>query len=102
MAASTVLGASAYAEQRGTWVAAPGGDQGEARGGPAGLSDWLRAELDEARAQAGTRALMERATGILMERLGCLADEARAQLVHLAAEAGTDPASIAADIAGER
>ena len=37
-----------------------------------------------------------------MERLGCPAEEARAQLARLAAEAGTDPASIAADIAGER
>jgi len=48
------------------------------------------------------RAITERATGILMERLGCRAEEARAQLSHLAAEAGTDPASVAADIAGER
>ena len=37
-----------------------------------------------------------------MERLGCPAEEARAQLAHLAAEAGTEPASIAADIAAER
>ena len=46
--------------------------------------------------------ITERATGILMERLGCPAEEARVQLAHLAAEAGTDTASIAADIAGER
>ncbi|HUN31773.1 MAG TPA: SpoIIE family protein phosphatase [Trebonia sp.] len=58
----------------------------------------LRGELDEMRALAVT----ERATGILMERLGCPAEEARAQLSHLAAEAGTGLASVAADIAGER
>ena len=62
----------------------------------------LRGELDQLRAQFVARAITERATGILMERLGCPADEARVQLAWLATEAGTDPASIAADIAGER
>ncbi|MCW2929455.1 MAG: putative sensor protein, partial [Actinomycetia bacterium] len=71
-------------------------------GSPGGEPGQLRAELDQLRAQSAARAITERATGILMERLDCPADEARAQLAHLAAEAGTDPASIAADIAGER
>jgi len=64
--------------------------------------DQMRSELDELRAQSAARAITERATGILMERLGCPADEARAQLAHLAAEAGTDPVGLAADIAAER
>jgi serine phosphatase RsbU (regulator of sigma subunit)/PAS domain-containing protein len=62
----------------------------------------LRGELDDLRARSAARAIRERATGILMERLDCGAEEARAQLSHLAAEAGRDPASVAADIAGER
>jgi serine phosphatase RsbU (regulator of sigma subunit) len=56
----------------------------------------------QSRTRAAARAVTERATGILMERLGCPADVAREQLALLAAEAGTDPASVAADIAGER
>jgi len=96
------MAASTVAKQEGARVTVPGGDQGEEQGSRARLSDWLRAELDESRAHAAARAITERATGILMERLGCTADEARAQLDHLAAEAGTDPASFAADIAGER
>jgi serine phosphatase RsbU (regulator of sigma subunit) len=71
-------------------------------GSPGGEPGQLCAELDQLRAQSAARAITERATGILMERLDCPAEEARAQLAHLAAEAGTDPASIAADIAGER
>jgi serine phosphatase RsbU (regulator of sigma subunit)/PAS domain-containing protein len=72
----------------------PGGEPGRFRA--------ERGELDQLRAQSAARAITERATGILMERLGCPAEEARVQLAHLAAEAGTDTASIAADIAGER
>ncbi|HEY6791407.1 MAG TPA: SpoIIE family protein phosphatase [Trebonia sp.] len=71
-------------------------------GSPGGEPGQLRGELDRLRAQSAARAITERATGILMERLGCPAEEARVQLAHLAAEAGTNPASIAADIAGER
>jgi len=62
----------------------------------------LRGERDDQGARSAAVALTERATGILMERLGCTAEEARAQLSHLAAEAGTGLAVIAADIAGER
>jgi serine phosphatase RsbU (regulator of sigma subunit)/PAS domain-containing protein len=74
----------------------------EEPGWPQGELGRLRGELDDLRARSAARAITERATGILMERLGCLAEEAREQLSRLAAEAGTDPASVAADIAGER
>src|SRR5215471_10122493 len=67
----------------------------------AALAEWLRGELDQSRAGAAARAVTERATGILMERLGCPADEARQQLDHLAAGAGITPEQFAADIAGE-
>jgi serine phosphatase RsbU (regulator of sigma subunit) len=83
----------------------PCGGPGQARGELDQLRDeldQLRDELDELRAQSVVRAVTERATGILMERLGCPADQARAQLAHLAAEAGTDPVGLAADIAAER
>jgi serine phosphatase RsbU (regulator of sigma subunit) len=75
---------------------------GEEPGWAPGELGTLPGELDDARARSAVRAITERATGILMERLGCPAEEARAQLAHLAAEAGTDLASVAADIAGER
>jgi PAS domain-containing protein len=67
----------------------------------AALAQWQRGELDRLRAQAAARAVTERATGILMERLGCPAEHARQQLEHLANGAGLTPAEIAADIAGE-
>ena len=74
----------------------------EEHGSPGGEVGRLRAELDQLRAQSAARAITERATGIMMERLGCPAEEARVQLARLATEAGTASASIAADIAGER
>lgn len=66
------------------------------------LVEWQRAELDRLRAGAAARAVTERATGILMERLGCPPEEARQQLDRLAAAAGVGTEQIAADIAGER
>jgi serine phosphatase RsbU (regulator of sigma subunit)/PAS domain-containing protein len=66
------------------------------------LAGRLRGELDRERAQAVARALTERATGMLMERLSCTAAEARQQLERLAGRSGTSPAEIAAEIAGER
>jgi hypothetical protein len=65
----------------------------------AALARRQRRELDELRAEIAARSVIERATGILMERLGCPADEAAQQLAHLAAEAGTGLVGIAADIA---
>ena len=66
------------------------------------LARGLRTELDLLRAEAAARAVTERATGMLMERLGCSPEAARAQLGRLAAEAGTSVAGVAADITGER
>lgn len=68
----------------------------------AALVGWQRDEIDSLRAQAAARSVTERAIGMLMERLGCPAEEAARQLARLAAEAGVGPADIAADIAGER
>jgi stage II sporulation SpoE-like protein/ANTAR domain-containing protein len=65
------------------------------------LASWQRGELDRLRAQAAACAVVERATGMLMERLGCPAADARQQLARLAADTGVSQADIAADIAGE-
>jgi ANTAR domain/GAF domain len=65
------------------------------------VADWQRGELNRLRAQAADRSVIERATGMLMERLGCPADEARQQLARLAAESAVSTADIAAEIAGE-
>jgi serine phosphatase RsbU (regulator of sigma subunit)/PAS domain-containing protein len=67
----------------------------------AALAGWQRAELDRLRTEAAIRSVTDRATGMLMERLGCPAEEARQQLARLATEAGVSEADIAADIAGE-
>jgi serine phosphatase RsbU (regulator of sigma subunit)/PAS domain-containing protein len=66
------------------------------------LAGRLRDELDTERARAAARSVIERATGMLMERLHCTAAEARQQLGLLAARAGVGLADIAAEIAGER
>jgi PAS domain-containing protein len=60
-----------------------------------------RAELDRLRSETAVRAVTERAIGVLMERLGCPAEDARQQLATLAGPMGTSPADIAADIIGE-
>lgn len=46
-----------------------------------------RSELDTIRAQAGPRSVIDLATGVVMEQLGCSPDEARAQLERLADQA---------------
>lgn len=65
------------------------------------LADSLRGDLDRLHTQATVRAVTERATGMLMERLGCSAAQARHQLEQLASAAGVTTADIAAEIAGE-
>ncbi len=74
---------------------------GEEPNGLAALAQWQRGELDRLRAGAAVRAVTERATGILMERLGCPPQDARQQLDRLAAGTGVTAAEMAADIAGE-
>jgi PAS domain-containing protein len=60
-----------------------------------------RRELDEMRAQAAKRSLVDMAQGMLMERLGMQAAEARSHLARLAEESGTPLAELAADVTGQ-
>jgi PAS domain-containing protein len=60
-----------------------------------------RRELDRLRAQTATRSVVDMARGILMERLGCPADEAGQQLARLARDAGVPLAELAAEITGQ-
>jgi serine phosphatase RsbU (regulator of sigma subunit)/PAS domain-containing protein len=57
-----------------------------------------RRELDQMRAQAMARSVIDVATGILMEQLHCTPVEARRQLDRLAREAGDTVAGLAAQI----
>ena len=54
-----------------------------------------RGELDTVRAQAASRSVVDVATGIVMEQLGCSPDEARSQLERLAGEASLTVAALA-------
>jgi hypothetical protein len=68
------------------------------------LSDLIvrqRRELDRMRAEAAERSVVDLARGMLMERLGCSAAEAQAQITHLAAESDTSAPELAAQIAGQ-
>ncbi|WP_405009156.1 SpoIIE family protein phosphatase [Kitasatospora sp. NBC_01539] len=58
----------------------------------------LRAEVADAHAAADGRALVELATGILVERLGCGPALAGRQLADLARKAGVPPLELAADL----
>jgi serine phosphatase RsbU (regulator of sigma subunit) len=58
-----------------------------------------RSELDRARVQVAGRMAIDLAAGILMEQLGCSADEARAQLEDLADRASISVPVLAAQIA---
>jgi len=60
-----------------------------------------RRELDAMRSEAAARSVVDLARGILMERLGCSAAEAQAQLAHLSAESGTSMPELAAQVAGQ-
>lgn len=61
----------------------------------------LRRKLSEAGADADTRALVELAKGILMERLHCGPAEAAWQLDQLARESGTALLDLAADVVNQ-
>ncbi len=67
----------------------------------AALAGWQRGQLDRVRADSAARTAIDRATGVLMERLGCPAEEAGHQIAILAAEAGLSLAEFAAEITGE-
>ena len=66
-----------------------------------GLIARQRRELDRMRSEAAARSVVDLARGMLMERLGCSAAEAQAQLAHLSAESGTSVPELAAQIAGQ-
>jgi serine phosphatase RsbU (regulator of sigma subunit) len=66
-----------------------------------GLITRQRQELDQTRSEAAARSVVDLARGMLMERLGCTAAEAQAQLAHLSAESGTSVPELAAQIAGQ-
>jgi PAS domain-containing protein len=59
-----------------------------------------RRELDDLRADAAARAIVDLARGVLIERLGCTATQASSQLVKIAAESGTPLIQLASEIAG--
>ncbi|HEY3906459.1 MAG TPA: SpoIIE family protein phosphatase [Streptosporangiaceae bacterium] len=60
-----------------------------------------RTELDQVRAQAAERAVIDLARGVLMERLGCPAADAARQLSKIAADSGVPLIQLASDIVGE-
>ncbi|HEV2373029.1 MAG TPA: SpoIIE family protein phosphatase [Streptosporangiaceae bacterium] len=60
-----------------------------------------RRELDLMRGQAAVRSVVDMARGVLMERLGCSAEEAGRQLVRVAHSSGTPLAELAAEVTGE-
>ncbi|RCH67786.1 ANTAR domain-containing protein [Streptomyces sp. SDr-06] len=61
----------------------------------------LRHQLRRAHAEAEGRALVELASGILVERLTCSPTEAAAQLENLAAQAGLSTLELAADLVNQ-
>ncbi|MFD5830651.1 SpoIIE family protein phosphatase [Lentzea sp. NPDC060358] len=67
----------------------------------AGTVARLRREIDEERAAADGRALVELAKGVLVERLRCGPAQAGEQLARLAERAGSTRVELAAEIVGE-
>lgn len=55
-------------------------------------------DLDRLRSRAAARSIVDLATGVLMEQLGCTLTEARRQLASLARESGQSLAELAAQI----
>jgi serine phosphatase RsbU (regulator of sigma subunit) len=80
-------------------VTAASGDSAAAR--LTSLIARQRQEIDAIRSQAAARAVVDLARGMLMERLGCGPAEAQRQLAHLAAEAGTTVAELAAEVTSQ-
>ena len=80
-------------------MTAASGDQAAAR--LTSLIARQRNELDAVRSRAAARAVVDLARGMLMERLGCGPAEAQRQLAHLAAEAGTTVAELAAEVTSQ-
>ncbi|HEY1639441.1 MAG TPA: SpoIIE family protein phosphatase [Streptosporangiaceae bacterium] len=60
-----------------------------------------REELDQLTAAAAARSVIDLARGVLMERLGCSAAEARAQLERLSRDSSASVTELAAQIAGQ-
>jgi serine phosphatase RsbU (regulator of sigma subunit)/PAS domain-containing protein len=58
----------------------------------------LQSELDRLRSRAAARSVVDLATGMLMEQLGCTLAEARRQLASLAGESGHSLTGLAAQI----
>jgi serine phosphatase RsbU (regulator of sigma subunit) len=80
-------------------VTAASGDHAAAR--LTSLIARQREELDAVRSRAAARGVVDLARGMLMERLGCGPAEAQRQLAHLAAEAGTTVAALAAEVTSQ-
>jgi Stage II sporulation protein E (SpoIIE)/ANTAR domain len=81
-------------------VSVKASDSGE-RAKLTGLVGWQRGELDRLRSEGAARSVTDVATGMLMERLGCSAAEARQQLDRLSSESGINTADLAAEITGQ-
>ncbi|MFG2721243.1 SpoIIE family protein phosphatase [Streptomyces sp. NPDC048416] len=79
---------------------APAGE-GSAVGRLADTVQRLQHELQRAQAEAEGRALLDLASGILVERLTCSPVEAAAQLDSLAAQAGVSTLELAADLVNQ-
>ncbi|QMU80364.1 SpoIIE family protein phosphatase [Streptacidiphilus sp. PB12-B1b] len=82
----------------------PDGLSGHETGALGRLADtveWLRAELQQAHAESDGRALVELATGVLVERLGCTPRQAAGQLEALADQAGLSTLELAADLVNQ-
>ncbi len=76
-------------------------DGGAAVGRLASTVERLRRELEKAHADAAGRALVDLASGVLVERLRCGPTEASAQLADLAERAGVPVLSLAADLVNQ-
>ncbi|MEY9964803.1 serine phosphatase RsbU (regulator of sigma subunit) [Streptacidiphilus sp. MAP12-16] len=85
-------------------AASPGPPPARSASAPTGVGrlaatvDRLREALAAAGGSADVRAVVECATGILMERMHCDSLQARRQLDHMAAASGQDLLEIAADV----